>query len=596
MGKLKKIAGPVVVAEDMAGAQINEVVSVGNMKLIGEIIALKGSDAAIQVYEETTGLRPGEPVVPSGNSLSVELGPGLLSNVFDGIQRPLNVLAEDGVFIQRGVQVNALDRKRKWDFTPVVKKGATVAEGDVLGTVKEFDFEHKIMVPHGVSGKVEEIEAGKFNVDHVVAIVKGGGMSIAKGDGSVIERSSMLKSHEVKMCHKWPVRIPRPYKEKKRIELPLLTGMRISDTFFPIAKGGAGAIPGPFGSGKTVFSSSLAKFSDAQIIVYIGCGERGNEMTEILTVFPSLTDAHTGKPLMNRTVLIANTSNMPVAAREASIYTGITIAEYYRDMGYDVALMADSTSRWAEAMREISGRMEEMPGEEGYPAYLTRKLAEFYERAGRVVCLSSKGGDRTGSISVVGAVSPAGGDISEPVSQGTLRVTKVFWALDAALSRRRHYPAINWLKSYSLYLDDLKPWYDETIAKDFFETRGKAMALLQKEAELQNIVQLIGPDALPDKERLVLEATKMIREDFLQQNAYDEIDAQSSLKKQYLMLKTILHFYDKAAEALALEMPFDKIVAAEEKKAIAQLKRVKESEVEKKCKEITAAVDARFRK
>jgi len=578
MGKLKKIAGPVVMAEDMSGSQINEVVTVGNQKLIGEIIALKGSDAAIQVYEETTGLRPGEPVVASGNALSVELGPGLLSNVFDGIQRPLSVLAEDGVFIQRGVQVNSLDRKKKWDFTPVVKKGATVGEGDVLGTVKEFDFEHKIMVPHGVSGKVEEIEAGKFNIDHIVAIVKGGG-----------------KSHEVKMYHKWPVRIPRPYKEKKRIEPPLLTGMRISDTFFPIAKGGAGAIPGPFGSGKTVFSSSLAKFSDAQIIVYIGCGERGNEMTEILTVFPSLTDAHTGKPLMNRTVLIANTSNMPVAAREASVYTGITIAEYYRDMGYDVALMADSTSRWAEAMREISGRMEEMPGEEGYPAYLTRKLAEFYERAGRVVCLSTKG-ERGGSISVVGAVSPAGGDISEPVSQGTLRVTKVFWALDAALSRRRHYPAINWLKSYSLYLDDLKPWYDEKIAKDFFETRGRAMALLQKEAELQNIVQLIGPDALPDKERLVLEATKMIREDFLQQNAYDEIDAQTSLKKQYLMLKTILHFYDKASEALALEMPFDKIVAAEEKKAIAQLKRVKESEDEKKCKEITAAVDARFRK
>ncbi|MDP3742526.1 MAG: V-type ATP synthase subunit A [Candidatus Micrarchaeota archaeon] len=578
MGKLKKISGPVVVAEEMSGSQINEVVTVGNEKLMGEIISLKGSDASIQVYEDTSGLRPGEPVEPSGNSLSVELGPGLLGGVFDGIQRPLSVLSESGSFIQRGVSVNSLDRKKKWEFIPTVKKGAVVNGGDVIGTVKEFDSEHRIMLPPKISGRIESIESGKFTVEDTVAVVKD------KNDKNV----------EVQMMQKWPVRIPRPYKEKRRIELPLLTGMRILDTLFPVAKGGTAAIPGPFGSGKTVTQTSLAKFSNAQVIIYVGCGERGNEMTEVLTEFPKLVDPHSGKPLMNRTVLIANTSNMPVAAREASIYTGITIAEYYRDMGYDVALMADSTSRWAEAMREISGRMEEMPGEEGYPAYLGRKLAEFYERTGRVTCLSTTG-DRTGSVTAIGAVSPAGGDISEPVSQGTLRVTKVFWALDAQLARRRHYPAINWLKSYSLYLDDLEQWYDENVAEDFYDMRTRTMGLLQKESELQNIVQLIGPDALPDKERLVLEATKMIREDFLQQNAYDAIDAQSSLQKQYNMLKTILHFYDKASAALNLETPFDKIVNAPEKLKISQLKRIEEKEVEKTCKAIMAEIDARFK-
>ncbi len=578
MGKLKKISGPVVIAEEMSGSQINEVVTVGKERLMGEIISLKGTDAAIQVYEETSGLRPGEPVEPSGNPLVVELGPGLLSGVFDGIQRPLSVLSFSSAFIQRGVKTNALDRKKKWEFIPKVKKGALVNAGDVLGIVKEFDFEHKILLPPNASGKIESIEEGKLNVDNVIASVK------EKGG----------KTIEVKMLQKWPVRIPRPYKEKRRIELPLITGMRIIDTLFPVAKGGSASIPGPFGSGKTVSQTSLAKFSDAQIIVYVGCGERGNEMTEVLTEFPKLIDPHSGKPLMNRTVLVANTSNMPVAAREASIYTGITIAEYYRDMGYDVALMADSTSRWAEAMREISGRMEEMPGEEGYPAYLTRKLAEFYERTGRVTCLSTNG-DRTGSVTAVGAVSPAGGDLSEPVSQGTLRVTKVFWALDAYLARRRHYPAINWLKSYSLYHDDLEQWYDKNVAEDFYELKAKTMTLLQKEAELQNIVQLIGPDALPDKERLVLEATKMIREDFLQQNAYDAIDAQSSLKKQYNMLKTILHFYDKASSALTLETQFDKIISAPEKVKISQLKRIEEKEVETTCKKIMSEIDARFK-
>ncbi len=1024
MGKLKKISGPVVHAEEMSGSQINEIVSVGKEKLMGEIIALKGTDAAIQVYEDTLGLRPGEPVIPSGDSLSVELGPGLLSGVFDGIQRPLSKLSEKSSFIARGVTVNSLDRAKKWEFVPVAKKGSKVTGGDVLGTVREFDIEHKILVPPKVSGKLDDIKEGKFTIEQTIAVI-----------------SEKGKNTEVKMYQRWPVRIPRPCNEKRRIELPLLTGMRIFDTFFPVAKGGAAAIPGPFGSGKcvsgetpvlladgtikpimeiyeekksegkaqnseqeeivelnnamelftmkdnkiekvkvktlfkgksdylvriklrsgkyievtpvhklfkvdnnlkvqeteahqlkvgeylaaprqveasekeaeinykaklkkckhihipektspsigeffglfisegyirgkrtvvftnkdkelrsrfsflaqtlfgvetteekqigktenviihsfelakfleetcghgsinkfvpkfimrgtkqtissfleafyegdgsfykneielstssksllialsylllhlgvlhtcavrktarndnhrifirgkeniakfaeqfnlwtektsklkeyledqkrtynaidpapisseniakiyaesgkpyaklkkqgieitnytrnketinagtfqklvqiintnvldssveflknfycdeilsiekiegpadvydfvvpethnfiggfggivlhnTVAQTSLAKYCNANIIVYVGCGERGNEMTEVLSEFPKLTDPHTGKPLMNRTVLIANTSNMPVAAREASIYTGITIAEYFRDMGYDIALMADSTSRWAEAMMEISGRMEEMPGEEGYPAYLNRKLAEFYERTGRVTCLGSDG-KRTGSVTAVGAVSPAGGDLSEPVSQGTLSVTKVFWALDAPLARRRHYPAINWLKSYSLYHDDLEQWYAENVSEEFYEVRSRAMALLQKEAELQSIVQLIGPDALPDRERIVLEVTKMIREDFLQQNAYDPVDATSSLNKQFYMLKTILHFYDKASAALNLEMPFEKIVKAPEKVKISQMKRVEEKDTEKNCKEIMREIDSRFK-
>lgn len=752
MGKLSKISGPLVVAEEMQGAQINEVVRVGEDELMGEIISLKYDKASIQVYEETSGLKPGEKVVGTGYPLVVELGPGLLGSVFDGIQRPLNKILEDTKtpFLQRGAQTPALDREKRWSFEPKAKKGEAVKEGDVLGVVKEGDFFHKILVPVGMSGNVTKIDSGSFKVTDNVAEIDG---------------------KKVGMMQKWPVRAPRKFKEKMRIEPPVITGKRIVDTLFPIAKGGTGAIPGPFGSGKcvsgetpvlmrdgstmsirrlfeeskkngriiekttrdelieaptpiqlwsningkivptqtrfiyrdksdallristaggrmvevtpihklfvwsgksltelaasklcvgdkiasakiemlavsagivaqgqlslqlisdsivsiekiagphdvfdvvlpkienfvggfggiilhnTVNQTDFAKYADADIIVYVGCGERGNEMTEVLTEFPKLIDPKTKKPLMNRTVLIANTSNMPVAAREASIYTGITIAEYYRDMGYDVALMADSTSRWAEALREISGRMEEMPGEEGYPAYLGKKLAEFYERSGRVKCLGN--GDRVGSITVIGAISPAGGDISEPVSQGTLRITKVFWALDANLARRRHYPAINWLKSYSLYNEDLQDWYLKNVSQEFYELKGRTMSLLQKEAELQNIVQLIGPDALPDKERMVLEATKMIREDFLQQNSFDEVDVYSPLKKQYLMLKTILHFYDKASDALAVEVPLDSIVNAKEKKTISQLKNMKMEEVEKACSEVMKSLDKAFSK
>ena len=569
MGVLSKISGPVIQAEGMRGSQINELVKVGSLSLMGEIISLKGDRASIQVYEETSGLRPGEKVEGTGIPLSVELAPGLLGGVFDGIQRPLDKIREaSGDFIARGIAVDSIDRKKKWDFVPAAKKGETVSQGDLLGTVKEFNIEHRILVPKGVFGKVEKIESGKFTVTQDIAVV--GGKNVC-------------------MLQKWPVRMPREYKEKKHFEMPLVTGKRIVDTFFPIAKGGTSAIPGPFGSGKTVNQTDLAKFADADVVVYCGCGERGNEMTEVLETFPKLVDPKTKKPLMERTVLIANTSNMPVAAREASIYTAITVAEYYRDMGYDVALMADSTSRWAEAMREISGRMEEMPGEEGYPAYLGKKLAEFYERAGRVWCLGKT--KRDGSVSVVGAVSPPGGDLSEPVSQATLRVTKVFWALDANLSRRRHYPAINWLRSYSLYGGELREWFEKNVSPDFYDLRSKAMLLLQKEAELQNIVQLIGPDALPDKERLVLEATKMIREDFLQQNSFDDADVYTPPKKQYLMLKTILHFYDKANAALALEIPLSKILEISEKEKIAKMKRVPAEEAEAHCKELMHGID-----
>ncbi|OIO25863.1 V-type ATP synthase subunit A [Candidatus Micrarchaeota archaeon CG1_02_55_22] len=574
MGVLSKISGPVIQAEEMRGSQINELVKVGDMELTGEIIALKQSRASIQVYEETSGLRPGEKVVGTGSALSVELGPGLLGGVFDGIQRPLDKIKEkSGNFIARGISVPSLDRKKEWDFNPTVKKGDTVEPGDVLGEVKEYDIIHRILVPVGVKGKITEIKKGKFTVTEDIAVIGG---------------------KKVQMMQKWPVRSPRQYKDKKHFEPPLVTGKRIVDSFFPIAKGGTAAIPGPFGSGKTVTQTDLAKYADADIIIYIGCGERGNELSEVLQEFPKLKDPRTGLPLMNRTVMIANTSNMPVAAREASIYTGITIAEYYRDMGYDVALMADSTSRWAEAMREISGRMEEMPGEEGYPAYLGKKLAEFYERSGRVNCLGSDKKD--GSISVIGAVSPPGGDLSEPVSQATLRVTKVFWALDANLARRRHYPAINWLRSYSLYLNELKEWYGKNVAEDFLDLRGRAMVLLQKEAELQNIVQLIGPDALPDKERLVLEATKMIREDFLQQNSYDEADAFTPPKKQYEMLKTIMHFYYKAADALSLDVPLSKILEAKEIDEIAKMKRVPPEEMAKKAKAIREGIDRHMAK
>src|SRR3990167_9516592 len=486
MGEIAKISGPLIIASGMRGSQINEVVKVGKQELNGEIIALKEDRASIQVYEETSGLKPGDVVNGTGAQLELELGPGLLSGIFDGTQRPLDVIREKtGIFIARGVNIPSINRKTQWDFKATAKKGEHVKGGDCIGEVQEKNIIHKILVPPKVEGKIEEIKEGKFTVEETIAIVGG---------------------HKLTMMQKWPVRTPRPFKSKKPFDQPLVTGMRIIDTFFPVAMGEAAAIPGPFGSGKTVSQQSLAKFAKVKIVVYVGCGERGNEMTEVLTQFPKLEDPTTGKPLMERTVLIANTSNMPVAAREASIYTGITIAEYFRDMGFDVAVMADSTSRWAEALREIGGRLEEMPGEEGYPAYLARRLAEFYERAGRVRCLGRS--ERYGSVSVVGAVSPPGGDISEPVSQNTLRVTKVFLALDASLAYKRHFPAINWLKSYSLYTDSLEEWLMENVSSDFQKLRKNAMALLQKEAELQEIVQLVGPDALPEKEQAILMVTK----------------------------------------------------------------------------------------
>ncbi len=580
-GELRKISGPVVVGEKMLGAKMYDVVKVGGQQLIGEIIKLNGERATIQVYEDTSGLRPGEKVVNTGLPLSVELGPGLLESIYDGIQRPLNeILKKTGGFIGRGVTANALDRHKKWAFTPTAKKGDHVKGGDIIGEVQETEIIlHKIMVPHGVKGEVVEIRKGSFTVEDTVAVVK------EKDSG---------KKQELTLMQKWEVRKPRPYAEKMAPTTPLVTGMRILDTFFPIAKGGVAAIPGPFGSGKTVCQQSLAKYSDAQVIVYVGCGERGNEMTEVLTEFPELLDPKTKKPLMQRTVLIANTSNMPVAAREASVYTGITIAEYYRDMGYDVALMADSTSRWAEAMREISGRIEEMPGEEGYPAYLARRLAEFYERAGRIVCLGKK--ERNGSVSVIGAVSPPGGDISEPVSQNTLRVTKVFWALDAKLAQRRHFPAINWLKSYSLYTDTLDATYAKGIAKDWSENRAKAMALLQKEAELQEIVQLVGPDALPEKEQAVLDATRMIREDFLQQSAYSDVDAYASLEKQHKMLRAILHFHSRAIEAIEQGCQLKAVTSLKVRDEIARMKEAPEKDFANKSEELAGAIDSQFHK
>lgn len=579
MAELLKIVGPVVIGEKMMGAKMYDVVKVGKEKLIGEIIKLSGDKATVQVYEDTSGLTPGEPIENTNLPLSVELGPGLLESIYDGIQRPLQSIKDlTGDFIGRGVVANALDRNKKWEFVPTKKKGDKVSSGDIIGTVQETEIiEHRIMVPHGIKGTISEIKKGKFNVEETVCVIK---------DGS--------KKQDVKLMQKWEVRKPRPNNEKLAPNTPLVTGQRILDTFFPISKGGVAAIPGPFGSGKTVIQQALAKWSDAQIIVYIGCGERGNEMTEVLKEFPKLIDPKTKKPMMQRTVLIANTSNMPVAAREASVYTGITIAEYYRDMGYDVSLMADSTSRWAEAMREISGRLEEMPGEEGYPPYLARRLAEFYERAGRIICEGSP--ERKGSISVIGAVSPPGGDISEPVSQNTLRVTKVFWALDAKLAQRRHFPAINWLKSYSLYTNSLDSTYANNVAADWADNRNKAMALLQKEAELQEIVQLVGPDALPEKEQAILDSTKMIREDFLQQNAFSDVDAFSSLNKQYRMLKVILKFYDKMIDALDLGVQLKSIVGLKVRNDIARMKEINEKEFNKKSSEIMSEIDDEFSK
>ena len=557
MGRIIRVTGPLVVADGMKGSKMYEVVRVGEMGLIGEIIRLEGDKAVIQVYEETAGIRPGEPVEGTGSSLSVELGPGLLTSMYDGIQRPLEKLRElSGDFIARGLTAPALPRDKKWHFTPTVKVGDRVTGGDILGVVPETSIiEHKILVPPWVEGEIVEIaEEGDYTVEEVIAKVK-------KPDGTI---------EELKMYHRWPVRVKRPYKNKLPPEVPLITGQRTIDTFFSIAKGGTAAIPGPFGSGKTVTQHQLAKWSDAQVVVYIGCGERGNEMTDVLEEFPKLKDPKTGKPLMERTVLIANTSNMPVAAREASIYTGITIAEYFRDQGYDVALMADSTSRWAEALREISGRLEEMPGEEGYPAYLASKIAEFYERAGRVVTLGSE--PRVGSVSVIGAVSPPGGDFSEPVVQNTLRVVKVFWALDADLARRRHFPAINWLRSYSLYLDAVQDWWHKNVDPEWRKMRDTAMALLQKEAELQEIVRIVGPDALPDREKAILIVTRMLREDYLQQDAFDEVDTYCPPKKQVTMMRVILNFYNRTMEAVDRGVPVDEIAKLPVREKIGRMK------------------------
>jgi V/A-type H+/Na+-transporting ATPase subunit A len=538
---ITKVAGPLVKAKGMSKAKMFEVVRVSKEGLMGEVIELHGDTASIQVYEETSGIGPGEPVELTGLTMSVELGPGLMTQIYDGIQRPLTLIEEQAKspFIPRGVDVPGLDHTKKWEFKPVLKVGDTVTGGDVLGEVEETSLIlHKIMVPPGISGTLKSIESGKFTIDDTVAI---------------IEEPETKNQKPVTMLQRWPIRVARPVNAKKEPKVPLVTGMRILDALFPIMKGGAGAIPGPFGAGKTVTQQSLAKYCDAQVIIYIGCGERGNEMTDVLVEFPHLKDPHTGEPLMKRTCMIANTSNMPVAAREASVYTGITIAEYYRDMGYHVALMADSTSRWAEAMREMSGRLEEMPGEEGYPAYLGSRTAGFYERAGYVECLGS--GKREGSLTVVGAVSPPGGDFSEPVTQNTLRVTKVFWALDAKLANKRHFPAINWLQSYSLYLENMKQYATKEIAEDFMEIRSVASSLLQQESKLEEIVRLVGADSLSPKEQLVLEIAKAIREDFLFQNAFSDDDAFTSLTKDYRILRMIATFY-RAAEKVVEQEDF----------------------------------------
>jgi V/A-type H+-transporting ATPase subunit A len=572
-GHFERISGPVVNAY-LPGARLYDVVKVGKEKLLGEIIKITGMTSVVQVYEDTSGLHPGEPVESTNQPLSVELGPGILQNIYDGIQRPLAVIEKNagGVYITRGIEAPPLDRKKKWEFKAKVKKGDKVKVGDVLGTVQETDLiEHRILASQ--EGRVESISSGTYTIENEVGSISYEG-----------------KKYPIKLYQRWFVRKARPVIEKFPPTVPLVTGQRIIDTFFPIAKGGTACIPGPFGSGKTVTQQSLAKYSDTQIVVYIGCGERGNEMTDVLKEFPHLIDPKSGKPLMQRTVLIANTSNMPVAAREASVYTGITIAEYFRDMGYDVALMADSTSRWAEAMREIGGRLEEMPGEEGYPAYLARRLAEFYERAGRVRCLSSD--ERYGSVTVIGAVSPPGGDISEPVSQNTLRVTKVFLALDASLAYRRHFPAINWLKSYTLYSDGLSEYYGENISTDFTKMIKSAMILLQKEAELQEVVQLVGPDALPEKEQAVLMVTKMLREDYLQQNAYSDIDARCELRKQYLMLRTIMKFNERTNSALDLGVQLKRIHELKVRGAIGRMKEIKEDkEFERLHKDVDAGFD-----
>lgn len=563
----------------MTGAKMFDVVRVGEEGLIGEVIRLSGDISSVQVYEDTAGIRPGEKVVNTGTPLSAELGPGLATSIFDGIQRPLEIIqASSGNFIRRGVVTQALDKKKKWKFVPTARKGDRIEEGDILGTVQETPIaEHRILCPMGYSGTLDEIKDGDFTIGEPVFTLK-------------------LKSGESKdfpMLQKWEVRKPRPFKQKLQPDTLLTTGQRVIDAFFPIAKGGTACIPGPFGSGKTVAQQQLAKWSDANIIVYVGCGERGNEMTEVLATFPELEDPRTKRPLMERTILIANTSNMPVAAREASIYTGITIAEYYRDMGFSVALMADSTSRWAEALREISGRLEEMPGEEGYPAYLGRRLAEFYERAGSVITLGSK--ERHGSVSVIGAVSPPGGDISEPVSQNTLRVTRAFWGLDASLASRRHFPAINWLTSYSLYKDTLKEWYAKNVSPDWINMQSNAMLILQQEAELQEIVQLVGPDALPERERAVLDSARMIREDFLQQSAYHEVDTFTSFKKDYLMMRVILRFSELEIQAVEAGVPLSKILAVKVRDRIGRMKEIPEATSEEELTQILKDMEDQFK-
>ena len=576
-GVIKKVAGPLVIAEGMRDANMFDVVRVSEQRLIGEIIEMHGDKASIQVYEETSGLGPGEPVESMDVPMSVELGPGLIASIYDGIQRPLDdIMKISGNNLKRGVEVPSLKRNLKWEFVPTVKVGDEVETGDVIGTVQETVLvQQKIMVPYGIKGIIKEIKEGTFTVEDIVAVVE-----TEKGE------------KELTMMQKWPVRRGRPYKKKLPPEMPLVTGQRVIDTFFPIAKGGVAAVPGPFGSGKTVIQHQLAKWAEADIVVYIGCGERGNEMTDVLNEFPELKDPKTGQPLMQRTVLIANTSDMPVAAREASIYTGITIAEYFRDMGYSVALMADSTSRWAEALREMSGRLEEMPGEEGYPAYLGSRLAQFYERAGHVVSLGKEG--REGALSVIGAVSPPGGDTSEPVSQATLRIVKVFWGLDASLAYKRHFPAINWLKSYSLYLDDMEKWFNGQVAEDWMEGRQKMMTLLQEEAELEEIVKMVGMDALSPSDRLKMEAARSIREDFLHQNSFHEVDTYTSLKKQHMMMVLVNEFFDRASDALRDGASLQKLISMPVREQIGRFKYVTEDKLDEEFKQVDETLSAQI--
>lgn len=572
-GYIYRISGPVVTVRGLPDAKMNDVVKVGELGLVGEVIKINGEDVIVQVYEDTSGLKPGEPTVDTEKQLSVMLGPGLMGGIYDGIQRPLDkIMEKSGDFISRGISVSPLDLKKKWHFKPTAKKGDKVSDFSIIGEVEETSMiTDKIMVPIGMSGTIKSISEGDFTIDEPVAVI-----STDSGD------------KEVKLMQEWPVRYARPVKNKLPPDMPLITGQRVIDTLFPVAKGGTAAVPGPFGSGKTVIQQQLSKWSDSKVIVYVGCGERGNEMTEILSTFPELKDPKTGKPIMDRTILIANTSNMPVAAREASIYTGITIAEYYRDMGYDVALMADSTSRWAEALREISGRLEEMPGEEGYPAYLGKKISEFYERAGRVNTLNGS----VGSITAIGAVSPPGGDLSDPVVQNTLRVTRVFWALDASLANARHFPSINWLNSYSLYIDNLAQWYKDTVDPEWGELYSNAMSVLQKEADINEIVQLVGYDALPESDKVTLDIAKMIREDLLQQNAFDEIDTYTSMHKQFLMLKGITLIGQKEVEAIERGVPTSQMSNIDAKAKMARMKLTPEDQIDAYFKDMQESINA----